>query len=82
MTKELDHDYINYLADRWHNHLLKKDPHDRSRKAQYQKVQEMIDEMKKETKTGKMLYDFFAQLHSKSDEEVEAYQRYREGGII
>ncbi len=82
MAEELDQDYINYLADKWRNYLLKKDPHDLARKAHYQKVWEMIDEMKRETKNGKMLYNFFAQLHSKADEELESYQKYREGGLV
>ena len=83
MPAKLDHDYINYLADKWRDYLLKKDPHDPVQKAQYHKVQEMIDEMKKETKNGKMLYDyFFFQLHFQAEEELEAYQKYLEGGSV
>lgn len=82
MATELDHDYINYLADKWRNYLLKKDPHDLVRKARYEEVMVMIYEMREETKTGKMLYDFFFQLHHKAEGEVEAYEKYLEGGSI
>ncbi len=83
MAKELDHDYINYLADKWHSYLLKKDPHHPQRKERYGEVMEMISEMKEETKTGKMLYNYlFFQLHFKAEGEVEAYQKYREGGSV
>mgnify|MGYP001615478423 CR=1 FL=1 len=82
MAKQVDYDYINYLAEKWWNYLLKKDQHDPARKAQYQKVEEMINEMKHETETGIMLYNYFIHIHSNTRGELEAYKKYLEGGSV
>ncbi len=81
MPKEVSLDYIAYLNDKWKRYLLRGDPYHQAKRERYGQLVEMIDEMKNETKAGKMLYHYLKYLHSKSPEEQKAYrihqQKYR-----
>jgi len=68
----LDLDYIKDLASKWRHYLLEKENpsfHENreeyvNRRRMYADTMDMIDEMKKETPTGVMLYHLFKAMES------------------